>query len=527
MNKDIFDIRKFGNKLSDIKQNFQWPDDFNLPKTIDSNEGVAIIEGDKVFSYQYLKEKSNGIAKFLDDLNIKKEEVVGGIMQQSFNLISSILGTYKKGAIFMSISTLLGIDSIKLRLEKTNTKVIFSDSNQIKKLREAKNDLIIVSDDGGDYDINEIKRVSNYDFKIEKSKPSHLLFTSGSTGEPKGALLPHSWILGILPSFQISLEFPSKENDVFMTPIEWAWIGGLGNMALPSLYLGIPLVVYKREKKLDVYDLLSKYEKYRITGTVLVPSALRMIMKIGNEINKYDLKIRSILTGSELVTKDIYDWGEKLGISINNTYGQTETGLITCESSLIMNKKINTVGVPCPGHDIIIVDDNYNVLSNNEVGEIALRLPDPGVMIGYYKSIEATQKKIIDNKIILTGDLGYIDSDGYLIFIGRKDEIIKVSGYRINPIEIENVINSIPYVKESAVIGIEDKEKGMKIVAFVVLKEGVEKSDNIKDEIKSYVKSRFALYAYPSIIEFVDSLPTTTTGKIRRNELKQWLLNKK
>lgn len=527
MNKDIFDIRKFGNKLSDIRQNFHWPNDFNLPKTIDSRDGIAVIEDDKVFSYQYLKEKSNGIAKFLNDLNIRKGEIVGGIMQQSFNLLSSIIGTYKNGSIFMSMSTLLGSESIKLRLEKTNAKVIFSDSNQIKKLRESKSDLIIVSDEGGDYDINEIEKISNYEYHIEKSQPSHLLFTSGSTGEPKGALLPHSWILGILPSFQISLDFAPREDDIFMSPIEWAWIGGLGNMALPSLYFGIPLVVYKREKKLDVYDLLSKYEKYKITGTVLVPTALRMIMKIGSELNKYNLHIRSILTGSELVTRDIYEWGEKIGININNTYGQTETGLVTCESILVMNKKINTVGVPCPGHEIVIVDDKYNILGNNEVGEIALKLPDPGVMIEYYKSPDATMKKIINNEIILTGDLGYIDSDGYLVFVGRKDEIIKISGYRINPVEIENIINTIPYVKESAVIGIEDKEKGMKMIAFVVLKEGIEKSDKLKDEIKNYVKSKFALYAYPSIIEFVDSLPTTTTGKIRRNELKSWLSNRK
>ena len=153
---DIFDIRKFGNKLSDIKQNFHWPHDFNLPKVIDSRDGIAVIEDNKVFSYQYLREMSNGIAKFLNDLNIGKGEVIGGIMQQSFNLLSSIIGAYKNGSIFMSMSTLLGTDSIKLRLEKTNAKIVFSDSNQIKKLREAKDNLIIVSDEGGDYDMSLI-----------------------------------------------------------------------------------------------------------------------------------------------------------------------------------------------------------------------------------------------------------------------------------------------------------------------------------------------------------------------------------
>ncbi|WP_292320014.1 AMP-binding protein [Caldisphaera sp.] len=524
MDIKVFDIRNFGNKLNDIIKNFKWPSYFSLPKTIDSREGIAVIEEDKELSFQYLREKSNGIAKFLSDLNIKNNDVVGGIMQQSFNLLSAIIGTYKNNSIFMSISTLLGTESIKIRLEKTKSKVIFSDHTQTKKLREVSKDIIIVSNDGGDYDIDSITKISNLEYDTDKNKPSHLLFTSGSTGEPKGALLPHSWILGILPSFQISLDLAPRENDVFMTPIEWAWIGGLGNMALPSLYYGIPLVVYKREGKLDVSDLLIKYEKYKVTGTVLVPTALRMIMKLGDEFKKYDLKIRSILTGSEIVTSDIYEWGKKMGISINNTYGQTETGLITCESSLLMNKKINTVGIPCPGHNIIIVDDNYNILGKNEIGEIAVTLPDPGVMIEYYKSPESTSKKIIDNKFILTGDIGYLDSEGYLIFIGRKDEIIKVSGYRINPIEIENIINSHPYVKESAVIGIEDKEKGMKIVAFVVLKESIKGNEDIKEEIKDYVKKKFALYAYPSVIEFVDSLPTTTTGKIRRSELRQRVL---
>ncbi|MFP3143866.1 MAG: AMP-binding protein [Caldisphaera sp.] len=525
MDIKVFDIRNFGNKLNDILKNFEWPKNFSIPKTIDSREGIAVIEGKKEFSFQHLKEKSNGIAKFLSDLNIKSNDIVGGIMQQSFNLLASIIGTYKNNSIFMSLSTLLGTESIKLRLEKTKSKIVFSDYTQTKKIREVSKDVIIVSDEGGDYDINSITKASNFEYDTKPDKPSHLLFTSGSTGEPKGALLPHSWILGILPSFQISLDLAPRENDVFMTPIEWAWIGGLGNMALPSLYYGIPLVVYKREGKLDVFDLLSKYEKYKVTGTVLVPTALRMIMKLGDEFKKYDIKLRSILTGSEIVTSDIYEWGKKMGISINNTYGQTETGLITCESSLLINKKINTVGIPCPGHNIIIVDENYNILGRNEIGEIALTLPDPGVMIEYYKSPESTSKKIINNKFILTGDMGYLDSEGYLVFIGRKDEIIKVSGYRINPIEIESIINSHPYVKESAVVGIEDKEKGMKIVAFIVLREGVKGSEDIKEEIRNYVRKKFALYAYPSIIEFVDSLPTTTTGKIRRSELKQRILN--
>ncbi|MDP8002643.1 MAG: AMP-binding protein [Caldisphaera sp.] len=520
---EIFDIRKFGNNIEEIRKNFKWPDDFNLPNVVDQWEGLAIIEDNKNLSYQYLREKSNGVAKFLSDIGIKKGDIVGGLMRQSADLLISILGSYKKGSIFMSMSILLGTESIKNRIEKTKAKVIFTESSQIKKIKESNTKALIVSDGEGDYSFNDIPKINDIKYEIKKSDPAHLLFTSGSTGEPKGALLPYTWILGILPSFQVSLDLPPKNNDIFMTPIEYAWIGGLGNMALPSLYLGIPLVIYKREGKFDPYDLLQKYEDYKITGTVLVPTALRMIKKIGNDIQKYDLRLRAILTGSDIVTKDLYDYFEgKLGIDLNNTYGQTETGLVTCESSLIMKKKSNTVGIPCPGHKIVIVNEKMEFLKNDETGEIALLLPDPGAMISYFDNQGSSLAKI-PNNIILTGDLGYLDNEGYLVFIGRKDDVIKTSSYRINPVEIESVLNEHESVKQSAVIGIEDEMKGMKIVAFIVLKEGFEGNDKLKENIKNFIKEKLATYAYPNIIYFVDTLPTTTTGKIRRKELKNFI----
>lgn len=518
----MFDIRVFGNTYHEIKQNFRWPTEFDLVKQVDSNEGVALIDGGKPISYQEVRERSNGIEKFLREINVGKGDVVAGMLPQSPELIYALLGTYKVNAIFLSMSTLFGIDAIAYRLRHSGAKVIFTDN--ARKVRESGAKVIVVSYEGGDYDLSSIGKSGRSEYVgSQLDEPAHLFYTSGTTGEPKGVLLPRSWVLGHLPAWQIAYDLAPRDGDVFITPSEWAWIGGLGDLLLPALYYGTTVIVYRRSGRLDVADLLSVMEEYKVTGAFLVPTVIRMMRQLESEVRKRNLRIRAIMSGGEKVDPELIPWvKDTMGADLNQIYGQTEVNLVICNSPLIMRVKPDFTGPECPGHRVAIIDENGNELPPNQVGEIAVKLPDPSALIEYYKNERATKEKIL-NGWILTGDMGFMDEEGYIKFVGRKDDIIKSSAYRLSPIEIEEVIKRHPAVDQVAVVGVEDPIRGTVIAAFIVLKKDYEPSEQLEIDIKNFVKDRLAAYAYPRIIRFVKELPTTITGKIRRTELREQL----
>lgn len=518
----LFDIRFFGTNYSEIKKNFKWPNDFDLIFQIDRNEGIALIEENNLITYQELRERSNGVEKFLSEIGVKKGDVVAGMLPQSAELVYSLLGTYKANAIFLSMSTLFGIDAISYRLTHSNAKVIFTDNP--RKVRDSKVRVTIVSYEGGDYDFKSILRTNKSEYKGSSlSEPAHLFYTSGTTGLPKGVLLPRSWVLGHLPAWQIAFDLAPRRDDTFITPSEWAWIGGLGDLLLPSLYYGTKVVVYRRTGRLDVSDLLSVMEKNKVTGAFLVPTVIRMMKQMENEVEKRNLNLRAIMSGGEKVDPELIEWTKKtMSADLNQIYGQTEVNLVICNSPLIMKVKPDFTGPECPGHKVAVVDEKGNPLPPHTVGEIAVKLPDPSALIEYYKNENATKEKIV-NGWIMTGDMGVMDEEGYIRFVGRKDDIIKSSAYRLSPLEIEEIIAKHPAVAQVAVVGVEDPIRGTIIAAFIVPKEGYEPNEMLERDIKNFVKERLAAYAYPRIIRFVKELPTTITGKIRRTELRELL----
>ncbi|ARM75440.1 AMP-binding protein [Acidianus manzaensis] len=517
--KNKFDIRVFGSTYEEIRKNFVWPQKFNFIESVDENSGIALIEDSKEIKYQEIKERSNGVSKFLKELGVKKGDIVAGMLPQGFNLLSALLGSYKNGSIYLSMSILFGTDAIKFRLNHSKASVVFTTSEYVKKIKEVYN-TIIVSDDGGDYNYDDIEKVSIIEYnEVKENEPIHLFYTSGTTGEPKGVLLPKSWILGHLPAWQISLDFP-KEKEIFITPAEWAWIGGLGDLVLPALYYGNTVITYKRQGKFDPIDFLDVLENYKVNGTFMVPTAIRMLKNHENEVKKYNLELKAIISGGEVVNPDLITWTKNnMNTDLNQIYGQTEANLVICNSPLIMKVKPEYTGPECPGHKVLILDEEGKEVTNT-IGEIAIKLPDPSAMIEYYKNPDATKLKI-KNNILFTGDMGYIDNEGYIKFVGRKDDIVKVSGYRLSALEIENEISKHPSVASCAVVDIQDKIRGSIIVAFIVPKEGYKPDINLENEIKTFVKNKLATYAYPRFIFFVDDLPKTVTGKLRRVELRK------
>jgi len=232
--------------------------------------------------------------------------------------------------------------------------------------------------------------------------------------------------------------------------------------------------------------------------------------------------IHSVGSGGESLGEELLEWGRQtFGTTINEFYGQTEANLLIGNCSSMMKVYPGSIGRTIPGRIVEVVDDNGKVLSNGEIGVIAVKSPDPVMFLEYWKNPEATRKKFVGDWL-LTGDLGKKDSEGYFRFVGREDDIIKSSGYRIGPSEIEDCLLKHPSVSLAAAVGIPDKVRGEIVKAFVVLKQGSSGSnqEELKKQIQDFVKTRLAAYEYPREVEFVAELPMTTTGKIQRKILK-------
>ncbi|WP_338602664.1 AMP-binding protein [Sulfolobus tengchongensis] len=530
------DLRKFGtDDYETLYKSFRWdiPEYFNMGEAISRNKtGTAIIyrddEGNKSeLTYSELDKLSNQVANFLTELGVKKGEPVGVMMGPRPETAAAIVGIYKMGGIALSMTPLFGIDSANYRLQHSGAKVLFTDREDIIKELKAQT---IIGLTKGNYTFGDIKRGSSPAFtpvRTKANEPAHMLYTSGTTGLPKGVLLSHAAVLAHIPWYQIVFDIAPKEGDVFSQLADWGWIAGILDVVMPSLYFGMPMVAYNRGGRLDARRVMEVLEDTRATCFFAPPTALNIIMKSVNP-KDYDLKLRVLASGGSAVTYDLIKWSkEVLGAPLNVGYGQTEANVLTGTNSKIIPYKIleekgggNLLGKPIPGHVVEIVNENLSVLPPNQVGEIAVKLPDPIVMIEYYKNPEATAKKIRGG-YLLTGDVGWKDEYGYIWFKSRSDFLIKSSGYRIGPEEIEFVINQHPAVLESAVIGKEDPVRGEIIKAFIVLKQGYEPSEKLKQEIIDLVKTRLATYAYPKEIEFVKEIPKTESGKIRRAELKK------
>ncbi|QGA53978.1 AMP-binding protein [Sulfolobus sp. E5-1-F] len=529
------DLRTFRTDDYDVLyREFKWtiPEYFNMGEAISRNkDGIAIIyrddEGNKSeTTYSELNSFSNQVANFLSELGVKRGEPVGVMIGPRPETAAVIVGIYKMGAIALSMTPLFGIDAANYRIQHSGAKVLFTDREDIIKELKAQT---VVSFSKGNYTFSDIKKSSSSftPVKTKSSEPAHMLYTSGTTGLPKGVLLSHAAVLAHVPWYQFVFEMAPREDDIFSQLADWGWIAGILDVVVPSLYFGKPMVAYNRGGRLDPRRVMEVLEETKATCFFAPPTALNIIMKSVNP-KDYDLKLRSLVSGGSVVTFDLIKWSrEKLGAPLNVGYGQTEANVLTGTNSKIMPMKIleekgggNLLGKPIPGHVIEIVDENLNVLPYNQVGEIAVKLPDPIVMLEYYKNPEATAKKIRGG-FLLTGDLGWKDEYGYIWFKSRSDFLIKSSGYRIGPEEVEFVINQHPAVLESAVISKEDPIRGEIIKAFIVLKQGYEPSEKLKEEIVSLVKNRLAAYAYPREIEFVNEIPKTESGKIKRAELKK------
>ncbi|MSQ74052.1 MAG: AMP-binding protein [Betaproteobacteria bacterium] len=484
------------------------------------------------YTFWDIQQEANRLSNALAGLGVKRGDRVALILPQRPEMAIAYMAIFQMGAIALPLSHLFGPDALEYRMEFAGASVAFVEPTTIANLgavRDKLADLKHVIGVGGARETG----VHSYEALIQKARsefkkadtaandPALIIYTSGTTGPPKGALQGHRLLIGNLPGFTYSHDFFPQPGDMFWSPADWAWAGGLFDALLPTWNFGMPILGYRG--RFDAEKAYYLLEKYGVRNAFLFPTALKLMMKAVPEPKKrYDLNLRSIMSAGESVGVTVIEWArEQLGVTINEMFGQTEINYVVGNCQAAWPVKPGSIGRPYPGHRVAVIDETGAEVPRGELGEIAVKKEnDPVFFLEYWKHDQATREKFIGDWGC-TGDQGRMDDDGYLWYQGRSDDVIKASGYRIGPAEIESCLVRHPAVANAAVIGKPDEARGQIVKAFIVLQPGQAASQALIDEIQDHVRGRLAPYEYPREIEFLDALPMTTTGKVQRKELRK------
>ncbi len=478
------------------------------------------------YTFAELRDLSNRCANMLVGLGLQRNDRVLLLLGQRPETAILHVAAWRAGMVSVLCSVLFGADAVEYRVQISGAKLIITDDANLAKAIEAAGDARVLCVDGagdGADDFWALLHAGADTFTTVDTAaddPAFLLFTSGTTGPAKGALHAHRALLGHLPCVEMQHDFFPQPGDVVWSPADWAWIAGLMDVLMPSWFHGVPVLAF-RSIGFDPEQAFHMMAKHDVTNTLLVPTMIRLMKQVRDPRSGYELKVRSLISGGEAVGAELIEWTQDtLGIRINEVFGQTECNLVLGHNATLMAPKPGSLGQPIPGHVGAIVDDGGSPLPAGEVGNIAFRRPDPVMLLEYWNNPTATRDKFAGDWL-LTGDLGLRDEDGYFWYHGRADDVITSAGYRIGPGEIEEALLRHPAVRLAAAIGVPDPVRTETIKAFLVLAEGQQPSDTLAQEIREFVRTRLARHEYPRDIEFVDSLPTTTTGKIMRRELRE------
>jgi acetyl-CoA synthetase len=475
-------------------------------------------------SYGVLRESSNRLANVLAEHGIGRGDRVAILLPQTPEAAISHIASYKLGAIALPLALLFGVEAISYRLADAGVRALITNAQGLAKL-PARNELaLVLSVDGpadGAQDFHALLARASTAFMpvaTTSEDPAMMIYTSGTTGPPKGALHAHRVLLGHLPGIELPHEFFPQPGDRFWTPADWAWAGGLLDALLPALHYGVPVVAHKYEK-FDPGEAFHLMARMGVRNAFIPPTALRLMRSVSRP--PADLQLRSVGSGGEALGAETYEWGKSaLGLAINEFYGQTECNLVLGSCGGIGIAQPGSIGKTVPGHTVAIIHPDGTQCAPGEAGEIAIKRPDPVMFLEYWGKPDATREKFIRDWMT-TGDQGVMDRDGYVQFVGRNDDVITSSGYRIGPAEIEDCLIKHPAVALAAVVGKPDPVRTQIVKAFIVPKAGHSPSDALAAEIQSFVKTRLSAHEYPREVAFIDQMPMTTTGKVIRRLLRQ------
>jgi len=486
-----------------------------------------------------LQMAANRLSNVLHALGVQRRDRVAIILPQRPETGIAHIACYQMDAIALPLSHLFGPDALEYRLENSGACVAIVDEATLPRLWAVKDRLpqlrhvigVGGAKESGVHDWDALLARASRRFQCVDTAaddPALIIYTSGTTGNPKGALMAQRTLLGNLSGFSCSHDFFPQTNDLFWSPADWAWTGGLFDALLPTWNCGMPILGYRG--RFDPEKAFWLIEKYGVRNAFLFPTALKMMMKaVPTPAARCDVNLRTIMSGGEAVGETVFNWArEQLGVTINEIFGQTEINYVVGGCAAAYPPKPGAMGRPYPGHRVAVVDDAGKPMPPGEVGEVCVQRAcngemDPVFLLEYWKNPAATAEKFIgegDTAWGRTGDLAKMDDDGYLWYQGRADDMFKSAGYRIGPSEIENCLVKHPAVANAAVIGAPDETRGTLVKAFIVLQPGTPPSAELEADLQAHVRQYLAPYEYPKAIEFIDSLPMTTTGKVQRRVLR-------
>ena len=528
---------------------YRWdvPDDFNIAHACcrrwsGDRTRFALYWEDEAgataaYTFWDLQQQANRLSNALTALGVARGDMVALILPQRPETAVAHIAIQQLGAVAVPLSFLFGPDALEYRLRHSGAKVVFVDPQSLPNLAPIRANCDALGHVIGVAGARE-SFVTPYETLVGNASPRFtpaatratdpalLVYTSGTTGPPKGALMPQQCLLGNLPGFVHSHDGYPQPGDLFWSPADWAWTGGLMDALLPALCLGQPIVGYRgRFEPERAFRLI---EKYRIRNAFLFPTALKLMMKaFPRPRERFDIDLRSVMSAGEAVGTTVFEWArDALGVTVNEMFGQTEMNYIVGNSHEKWPARPGSMGRPYPGHRVAVIDENGEPVPAGATGEVALHRrdihghADPVFFLEYWRKPDATRRKF-SGDWCRTGDLASVDADGYLWYQGRADDMFKAAGYRIGPSEIENCLIKHPAVANVAVVPKPDAERGAVVKAFVVLASGHAASEALVEELQSHVRGKLAPYEYPKEIEFIEALPMTTTGKVQRRVLRE------
>jgi len=470
-------------------------------------------------------------AKGLKNLGVQRGDVVAVHTGQRPETAIAHAGIHYLGGIVLTLSQLYGPDTVEHILKDSECKIIISESAawaSLRKHRERFESLehcilnkSIESDEILFTDVLTTDHTGFQPVDTLADDPALLMYTSGSTGMPKGMLHAHRIIHAYLPTltmvFNLELDLPDQ---IFWSPADWAWVGGLLDLALPAWQSGQTVIASQHRFSAEwAFEFMSRH---KVTHSFMTPTALKRLAEISNPKERWSLSLRVICTGGESLPSDVVRWTkDSIGIVCNEFYGLTEFNHMVGNCEALYPIVPGSMGRSLPGRTVAIINEEGQTQNDGVVGEIASWQPDdPSQFLGYWGQPGVPKTMRIGNWL-RSGDLALRDADGYFWYQGRNDELIKSAGYRIGPAEVEDTLSRHPKVAEAAVVGRPNKERGQVVVAFVRLAQQVDPTSELKQELQEYVKVNLAYYKYPREVIFVESFPMTSSGKIRRKALRE------
>ena len=554
-----------------VHAGFRWqvPARFNIADACcrrwarDTPDAPAVIQagergGGTIHTYGQLQREANRLSNALRRLGVQRGDRVAIALPQRFETAASHMAVAQLGAVALPLSMLFGPQALAIRLRHSEARAAIVDESSVDALVAARAECpelahligVGAAGEGADHDWRRLLDAETRDFAAVATSaddPALLLYTSGTTGAPKGALIPHRALLGNLTGFVCSQNWFGFARErgglaseaVMWSPADWAWTGGLMDALLPTLHFGRPIVAWQgRFSPETAFDLMARHG---VTHTFLFPTALKAMMKaVPSPRSRHDLRLEAIMSAGEAVGETVFDWCRReLGVGVNEMFGQTEMNYVVGNCGRIVSvdgqiipgwpARPGSMGKAYPGHRIAVVDEAGEVCAPGVPGDVAVHRrdvhgdPDPIFFLGYWRDERATRAKYTgdpSDSWCRTGDVATMDEDGYLWYQGRSDDMFKAAGYRIGPGEIENCLVGHPAVANVAVVPKPDADRGALVKAYVVLAPGRDGDGELVRELQEHVRGQLAPYEYPKEIEFVAALPMTATGKVQRRVLR-------